>query len=129
MNQIKKQKKLFGSIYPLIILLTKANDIDLEDREKIKSFEKATNNGSYKETDLLDLYTRFQFNIYQIISVFDAYKLLPNYEARALLYQAFLVSKEPQTQMLLLELLKKEFDDDNLNNAFDKELNQINWKY
>ncbi len=103
-------------------LLTNANDIDLNDREKIKSFEKATNDGSYKEADLLDLYTRFQFNIYQIISVFDAYKLLPNYEARALLYQAFLVSKDSDTQLKLLELLKKEFDDDNLSKAFDKEL-------
>ena len=103
-------------------LLTKANDIDLEDREKIKSFEKATHDGSYKETDLLDLYTRFQFNIYQIISVLDAYKLLPNYEARALLYQAFLVSKEPNTQIQLLKLLKKEFDDDKLNKAFNNEL-------
>ncbi len=103
-------------------LLTKVNDIDLDDREKIKSFEKATNDGNYKETDLLDLYTRFQFNIYQIISVFDAYKLLPNYESRALLYQAFLVSKDPDTKINLLELLKKEFDDDNLGKAFDKEL-------
>ena len=103
-------------------LLTQANDIDLEDREKIKSFEKATNEGSYKETDLLDLYTRFQFNIYQIISVFDAYKLLPNFEARALLYQAFLVTKDADTQIRLLELLKKEFESDNLGNAFDKEL-------
>ena len=103
-------------------LLTQANDIDLEDREKIKSFEKATNQGSYKETDLLDLYTRFQFNIYQIISVFDAYKLLPNFEARALLYQAFLVTKDADTQIRLLELLKKEFESDNLGNAFDKEL-------
>ena len=78
--------------------------------------------GSYKETDLLDLYTRFQFNIYQIISVFDAHKLLPNYEARALLYQAFLVSKDPDTQIRLLELLKNEFDNDNLSSAFDEEL-------
>ena len=103
-------------------LLTNANDIDLDDREKIRSFETATNNGNYKEAELLDLYTRFQFNIYQLVSVFDAYKLLPNYQARALLYQAFLVTKEAENQMLLLELLKKEFDDDNLNNAFDKEL-------
>ncbi len=103
-------------------LLTKVNDIDLDDREKIKSFEKATNDGNYKETDLLDLYTRFQFNIYQLISVFDAYKLLPNYESRALLYQAFLVSKDPDTKINLLKLLKKEFDDDNLGKAFDKEL-------
>ena len=95
-------------------LLTNANDIDLEDREKIKSFEKATNEGSYEEADLLDLYTRFQFNIHQIITVFDAYKLLPNYESRALLYQAFLVSKDPDTQIKLLELLKREFDDDKL---------------
>ena len=70
----------------------------------------------------MDLYTRFQFNIYQIISVFDAYRLLPNHEARALLYQAFLVSKDPDTQIKLLEILKKEFDDDRLGKAFDKEL-------
>jgi len=114
--------KLFWQYLSSNNLLTKVNDIDLEDREKIRSFEKATNNGSYKETDLLDLYTRFQFNIYQIISVFDAYKFLPNYEARALLYQAFLVSKDANTQIRLLELLKKEFDDDNLTKAFDKEL-------
>ena len=118
----KKTKKIIWQYLSSNNLLTKANDVDLDDREKIRSFENATNNGSYKESDLLDLYTRFQFNIYQLVSVFDAYKLLPSYEARALLYQAFLVSKEPQNQMLLLELLKKEFDDDNLNNAFDKEL-------
>ena len=118
----KKTKKIIWQYLSSNNLLTKANDVDLDDREKIRSFENATNNGSYEESDLLDLYTRFQFNIYQLVSVFDAYKLLPSYEARALLYQAFLVSKEPQNQMLLLELLKKEFDDDNLNNAFDKEL-------
>ena len=118
----KNTKKIIWQYLSSNNLLTKVNDVDLDDREKIRSFENATNNGSYKESDLLDLYTRFQFNIYQLVSVFDAYKLLPSYEARALLYQAFLVSKEPQNQMLLLELLKKEFDDDNLNNAFDKEL-------
>ena len=115
-------KKFFWSYLSSNNLLTKVSDIDLEDREKIKSFEKATNEGNYKETDLLDLYTRFQFNIYQIISVFDAYKLLPSYEARALLYQTFLVSKDSDTQIRLLELLKKEFDNDNLTSAFDEEL-------
>ena len=107
----KKTKKIIWQYLSSNNLLTKANDVDLDDREKIRSFENATNNGSYKESDLLDLYTRFQFNIYQLVSVFDAYKLLPSYEARALLYQAFLVSKEPQNQMLLLELLKKEIAD------------------
>ena len=115
-------QKIFWRYLSSNNLLTKVSDIDLEDRKKIKSFEKATNEGNYKESDLLDLYTRFQFNIYQIISVFDAHKLLPNYEARALLYQAFLVSKDPDTQIRLLELLKKEFTNDNLSNAFDEEL-------
>ena len=67
----EKTKKIIWQYLSSNNLLTKVNDIDLEDREKVKSFEKATNNGSYKESDLLDLYTRFQFNIYQIISVFD----------------------------------------------------------
>ena len=47
---------------------------------------------------------------------------MPNFEARALLYQAFLVTKDADTQIRLLELLKKEFESDNLDNAFDKEL-------
>ena len=84
-----KYKKIIWQYLSSNNLLTKVNDIDLEDREKIKSFEKATNEGNYKETDLLDLYTRFQFNIYQIISVFDAYKLLPNYEARGFVISSF----------------------------------------
>ena len=102
-------------------LLTNVNDIDLDDREKIKSFEKATNDGSYKETDLLDLYTRFQFNIYQIISV----SMHTNYYQimRQERYYIKLFSfKRCRYTNNLLELLKKEFDDDNLNKAFDKEL-------
>ncbi len=103
-------------------LLTKVNDIDLDDIEKIKSFEVSTNNGNYKETDLLELYTRLQFNIYQIVSVLDSYKLLPSYESRALLYQAYLVSKDANTKIKLLQLLKSEFDNNNLSNAFNFEL-------
>ena len=38
------------------------------------------------------------------------------------LYQAFLVTKEADTQIQLLELLKKEFESDNLGNAFNEEL-------
>ena len=60
----EKTKKIIWQYLSSNNLLTKVNDIDLEDREKVKSFEKATNNGSYKESDLLELYTRFQFNIY-----------------------------------------------------------------
>jgi len=103
-------------------LLTKVSDIDLDDREKIKSIEKATHSGNYKEKDLLDLYTRFQFNIYQLISVLDSYKLLPEYEARALLYQAYLISNEIPTKIKLLQILKEEFDKNNLSNAFNSEL-------
>ena len=40
-----------------------------------------------QKKELYDLYKRFQFNINQLLSVKESYKLLSNVEARALVYQ------------------------------------------
>ena len=52
----------------------------------------------------------------------DAYKTLPNIEARALIYQKILLESEIVEKLKFLKILKESFENDGLANAFDTEL-------
>ena len=106
-------------------LLKKTDIIDLENIDQIKLVEKATNDEIYYEAELLDLYKRFNFNINQLLNVKEAYKILPEYEGRALLYQRLLLTVDSEKKLELSSKLKKSFEDSNLSNAFNKELAKI----
>ncbi len=103
-------------------LLESIDVIDLEDAEKIFTIEKATHDRNYKESELFVLYERFRFNINQLLTVRETYKLLPNSASRALLYQGILLTKEPSEKIQLIKLLKELFEKDNISNAFDVKL-------
>ena len=62
--------KIYVIVYYLSTsnLLKKTNLIDLEDIEQIKIIEKATNDEIYEESELLDLYKRFQFDINELLN-------------------------------------------------------------
>ena len=113
-------------------LLESIDFIDLEDKEKIFTIEKATHEKNYKEEELFALYERFMFNINQLLTVDEAYKLLPNSEARALLYQGILLKNDVPEKIKLIKLLKDSFEQDGITNAFDtklvKFLNKIDQK-
>ena len=106
-------------------LLENVNTIDLEDSEKISLVEKATHERNYEENDLFELYKRFQFNINQLLNVKESYKLLKNYEGRALLYQRLILTKDTNEIFDLSSKLKKSFIEDDIENAFNKELKKI----
>ena len=103
-------------------LLKNSDLIDIESSDQIKLIEIATNDGVYEEQELLNLYKRFQFDINQLLNFNDAYKLLDDYEARALIYQRLLLSDENSQKLTLLSLLHDLFKKSNLSNAFDEEL-------
>ena len=103
-------------------LLEKIDSIDLEDSEKISLIEKATHEKNYEEKDLFELYMRFQFNINQLLNVKQSYKLLRNFEGRALLYQRLILTKDTEELLDLSLKLKESFIKDGLESAFDKEL-------
>ena len=103
-------------------LLKEADLIDIEDDEQVKLIEKATSEEAYDEKELLNLYKKFEFNINQLINVNKIYKLLPDFEARALLYQRLLLTVDTEQKLILSSKLKKLFDDSNLSKAFDEEL-------
>jgi len=103
-------------------LLESIDIIDLEDTDKIFTIEKATHDKNYKENKLFALYERFRFNINQLLTVRETYKLLPNSASRALLYQGILLTKEASEKIQLIKLLKELFEKDNISNAFDAKL-------
>ncbi len=106
-------------------LLEGIENIDLEDQNKIFSIEKATHERNYSEKELFDLYKRFQFNINQLLTVKQSYKLLSNVEARALVYQGILITNENKAKIELTKILKELFKKDGIQNAFKDELSKI----
>ena len=106
-------------------LLDNIENVDLEDQNKIKLIEKATHEGNYTERELYNLYKRFLFNINQLLSVKQSYKLLSNVEARALVYQGILITSEIEPKIELTKILKDLFIKDGIQNAFKDELSKI----
>ena len=103
-------------------LLASIENVDLENEDEILTVEKATHDQNYEESDLFDLYRRFMFNINQLLTVEQSFKVMPNHQARALLYQGILLSKTPQKKINLIKILKESFINENISNAFDEEL-------
>ena len=103
-------------------LLESVHFIDLEDKEKIFTIEQATHEKNYKEEELFVLYERFLFNINQLLTVNETYKLLSNSQGRALLYQSVLLNNNSSEKIKLIKLLKDSFVEDNIADAFDTRL-------
>ena len=106
-------------------LLENIDFIDLEDQEKVFMIEKATHEKNYQESELFALYERFMFNINQLLTIEESYKLLFNSEARALLYQGVLITKEISEKIKLMKLLKDSFKKDGISKAFDVKLDEL----
>ncbi len=103
-------------------LLTSIDSVDLEDEQKILSIEKATHEGNYTEEELFELYKRFQFNINQLLTVKQSYKLISDVKSRALLYQGILINSDINKKLELVKILKELFIKEGNTNAFSNEL-------
>tara|TARA_A100001234_G_scaffold182198_1_gene165110 strand:+ start:3166 stop:4923 length:1758 start_codon:yes stop_codon:yes gene_type:complete len=103
-------------------LLVNVNDIQIEDLDKISLIEKATHDKNYSETNLFEIYKRFQFSLDQLLNASEAYKSLSNVEAKALLYQKILLESDVKIKLDYIRTLKELFIKDNHKNAFEGEL-------
>ena len=88
-------------------ILKNANSFDIENPEDLRLLERATHENVFDERELLDTYKKFQFNITQLLNAKDAYKLLPDYEGRALLYQRLLLSVDVEQRLSMASELYK----------------------
>tara|TARA_B100000963_G_scaffold114394_1_gene99648 strand:+ start:158 stop:1924 length:1767 start_codon:yes stop_codon:yes gene_type:complete len=121
----EKTSKIIWKYLSSANLLSSFKEIDITEQEKISNIEKAVHNKNYSENELFKIYMRFQFSINQLLNAKESYKSLSNIEARALLYQKILLESEMIEKLKLLKILKKLFEKDNLNDAFDNELKKF----
>ena len=106
-------------------LLEDIKEIDLENAKKIMTLEKATHEKNYSEKELLQLYKRFDFSLSQLLDANNLYNKLPNFQARAILYQRLLLSDDPINKVNLAMKMKSLFRKDKIESAFVIELSNI----
>ena len=101
--------------------LNAANLIKLEDdrdKEKLKSLEIAANQDQFDKKKIFDIYSNISFDLDSLIKAEDIYLTFDNIDARALIYQKYLLSDNDENKIKLLFLLKDLFQKDKLSNIF-----------
>ena len=101
------------------------NTDDIEDENVISTYEKAAANNSFDSEEIFNIYKQILFNVNQLINSIEIYKNLPNYKARALIYQSILLSDNIEKKLYFIFLLKDLFAKDKLLNVYSNELVNI----
>ena len=108
--------------------LSSANLIQInnfEDENVISTYELAAAENSFESEEIFNIYKQILFNVNQLLNVTEAYKNLPGYKARALIYQSILLSDNIEKKLYLAFLLKDLFIKDKLLNVYSEELSNI----
>ena len=97
---------------------------DITDKEKIKNIEIAANKNQIDKSQVFKIYKQIPFELNTLINAQTVYQSLEKIEARALIYQKFLLSDNVQNKLDLLFLLKDLFKKENLSNIYTKFLSE-----
>ena len=89
-----------------------------ESKDQLKELEIAANNNSLDKLQVFEIYKNIPHNIRNLLRAEDIYKTLEPIEARALIYQKFLLSDSKENKLKYLFFLKKLFKKDNLSNIY-----------
>tara|TARA_Y100000816_G_scaffold280741_1_gene254465 strand:- start:4855 stop:6582 length:1728 start_codon:yes stop_codon:yes gene_type:complete len=103
--------------------LNAANLIKLEDasnKEKLKELELAANDDQLDKKKIFEIYKQIPFNLNTLINASNIYQTLDGSDARALIYQKYLLSEENETKLDYLFILDDLFKKDNLSNIYSK---------
>ena len=103
--------------------LNSANLIKLEnstDKEKIKELELAANNNKLDKNKIFEIYKQIPFKLNTLINAKNNYQALIDSDARALIYQKYLLSEASESKIEYLFLLEELFEKSNLTNVYSK---------
>jgi hypothetical protein len=103
--------------------LNAANLIKLEDasdKKKLKELEIAANNNQLNKNKIFEIYKQVSFNLNTLINAKNNYKTLNESDARALIYQKYLLAEKPLTKLDYLFLLEELFKKADLTNVYSK---------
>tara|TARA_Y100000590_G_scaffold59429_1_gene63062 strand:- start:54 stop:1790 length:1737 start_codon:yes stop_codon:yes gene_type:complete len=108
--------------------LSSANLIEVnnfEDENVILTYEQAAAQDSFEKDEIFNIYLKVNFNFNQLSNSEEIYKNLPNYKARALIYQSMLLSDNIERKINLAFLLKDLFNKDKIYSVYAEELSNI----
>ena len=108
--------------------LSSANLIQVgnfENENIILTYEQAAAQNSFANDEIFKIYLKMHFNFHQLVNAQEIYKNLPNYKARALIYQSMLLSDIIEKKINLAFLLKDLFIMDKIFNVYAEELSNI----
>ena len=93
---------------------------DASDKEKLKELETAANNNQLDKNKIFEIYKQVPFNLNILINAKDNYQSLNESDARALIYQKYLLSESNDTKIDYLFLLEELFKKSDLANIYSK---------
>ena len=108
--------------------LSSANLIQInsfEDEDVILTYAQAAAQNSFDKDEIFKIYLKMNYNFNQLVNAEEIYKNLPNYKARALIYQSMLLRDSTEKKIDLAFLLKDLFIKDKLFNIYAEELSTI----
>ena len=98
---------------------------DFENENVILTYENAAAQNSFSKDEIFKIYLKMDFTFNQLVNAEENYKNLPNYKARALIYQSILLSDSDEKKINLAILLKKLFIKDKILGIYVGELSNI----
>ena len=108
--------------------LSSANLIEvnnIENEDVIITYEQAASQNSFEYDEIFKIYLKINFNFNQLSNAQEIYKNIPNYKARALIYQSLMLSDNMEKKIDLAFLLKDLFIKDKLLNVYVDEFTEI----
>ena len=108
--------------------LSSANLIEVnnfEDESVIQTYEQAAAEDSFDSQEIFKIYLKMNFNFNQLVNAEEIYKNLDNYKARALVYQAVLLTDNVEKKIRLSFLLKDLFRKDKIFYVYAEEMANI----
>ena len=91
---------------------------DVSDKTKIKNLELAANQGRLEKKTIFNIYRQVPFNLNNLINAKSIYQTLDQIEARALIYQKYLLAEDEKAQVEYLFILEELFKKDNIQNIY-----------
>ena len=97
---------------------------DASDKKKLKELEEAANNNQLDKNKIFEIYKQIPFNLNTLINAKNNYQTLDESDARALIYQKYLLSESNVNKIENLFLLEELFKRSNLLNIYSKFLSE-----
>tara|TARA_B100000614_G_scaffold257863_1_gene278870 strand:- start:1369 stop:3102 length:1734 start_codon:yes stop_codon:yes gene_type:complete len=93
---------------------------DASDKDKIKELELAANDGQLDKNKIFEIYKKIPFNLNMLLNAKNNYQTLDNSDARAIIYQKYLLSDDDKSKLEYLLLLEDLFKKDGLVKIYPK---------